>query len=303
MTLPQHPQPRPRASGTSGRSRSGPTRCASSPASSRRSGSARSAGSPAAASRGQVSDLALWMVPFGLVGGRLYHVITDWQLYFGEGQRADHRALRLAAAAWASGARSRSARSGLSSVPGGWGSSSLRSPTRSHRRSLIAQAIGRFGNYFNQELFGRPTDLPWGLEIDPVHRPTGYLAETTFHPTFLYESLWCLGAVAVIIWVDQRFRLGHGRVFALYVMLYTLGRGWIEMPAHRRRPAQRRPRPAAQRVDLDPAVRRRGDLLRRRPRAAPRPGDRGLPRRLGSRRPDRPGRRPPTRRDRAATGR
>jgi len=93
---------------------------------------------------------------------------------------------------------------------------------------LIAQACGRWGNWFNQELFGRPTDLPWGLEIDPSNRPDGYADEATFHPTFLYESLWCVAAFGVLIWADRRFRLGHGRVVALYIMLYTLGRGWIE---------------------------------------------------------------------------
>ena len=93
---------------------------------------------------------------------------------------------------------------------------------------LLAQIIGRFGNYFNQELFGRPTDLPWGLEIDAAHRPAGYEQFATFHPTFLYEALWNLAAIGVLLWADRRFRLGYGRVFALYVMLYTLGRGWIE---------------------------------------------------------------------------
>ena len=94
---------------------------------------------------------------------------------------------------------------------------------------LVAQAFGRWGNWFNQELFGRPTDLPWGLEIDAAHRPASATpTEATFHPTFLYESLWCLAAFAFILWADRRWRLGHGRVLALYVMTYTLGRGWIE---------------------------------------------------------------------------
>jgi len=92
----------------------------------------------------------------------------------------------------------------------------------------VAQALGRWGNWFNQELFGRPTDLPWGLEIDPAHRPVGYLDVEAFHPTFLYEFLWCLAAFAFVVWADRRFRLGHGRVLALYVMAYTAGRGWIE---------------------------------------------------------------------------
>ena len=94
---------------------------------------------------------------------------------------------------------------------------------------LIAQALGRWGNWFNQELFGKPTDLPWGLEIDLDHRPPGYEQFATFHPTFLYEFVWNVVAFFVVIWLDRRFRLGHGRVLALYVMAYTLGRGWIEM--------------------------------------------------------------------------
>jgi prolipoprotein diacylglyceryl transferase len=93
---------------------------------------------------------------------------------------------------------------------------------------LVAQALGRWGNWFNQELYGRPTDLPWGLEIDDAHRVPGYEQFATFHPTFLYECLWNLAGFAVIVWLERRFRIGHGRVMALYVMLYTAGRFWIE---------------------------------------------------------------------------
>ena len=96
---------------------------------------------------------------------------------------------------------------------------------------LVAQAIGRWGNWFNQELYGRPTDLPWGLEIDPALDDgvrSQFGPDVLFHPTFLYEFLWNLAAFAVVIWLDRRYRLGHGRVAALYVMLYTAGRGWIE---------------------------------------------------------------------------
>ncbi len=85
------------------------------------------------------------------------------------------------------------------------------------------------GNWFNQELFGRPTDLPWGLEIAPRFRPAGFEQFATFQPTFLYELLWNLAAAAVVVWADRRFQLSHGRAFALYVALYCLGRGWIEM--------------------------------------------------------------------------
>jgi prolipoprotein diacylglyceryl transferase len=176
---------------------------------------------------GEVSDLAIWAVPFGLVGGRLYHVITDWHLYFGEDKNPV-----TALYVW---------RGGL----GIWGAIALGAVgvwIGAHRRGikllplldalapgvLVAQAVGRWGNWFNQELYGRPTDLPWGLEIDVAHRPVQYLDVTTYHPAFLYECLWNLAAFALLIWLDRRFRIGHGRVVALYVMLYTLGRGWIE---------------------------------------------------------------------------
>jgi prolipoprotein diacylglyceryl transferase len=177
---------------------------------------------------GDISDLAVWGIPFGLVGGRLYHVLTDSSLYFGEGRNPIEAlyiwrgglgiwgAIALGALGIILGAR----RKGIRLLP----VLDTIAPT-----VLVAQAIGRFGNWFNQELFGKPTDLPWALEIDPEHRPAGYFQDDTFHPTFLYECLWNLGAFGFVIWADRRFRLGHGRVAALYVMAYTLGRGWIEM--------------------------------------------------------------------------
>jgi prolipoprotein diacylglyceryl transferase len=91
----------------------------------------------------------------------------------------------------------------------------------------VAQAIGRFGNWFNQELFGRPTTLPWGLQIDPDN-PDAVPGAEAYHPTFLYESVWNVGVALVVIWVDRRWKLGHGRAFALYVALYGVGRFWIE---------------------------------------------------------------------------
>jgi prolipoprotein diacylglyceryl transferase len=93
---------------------------------------------------------------------------------------------------------------------------------------VVGQAIGRFGNYFNQELFGRPTTLPWGLEIDLAHRPAGYTQYATFHPTFLYESLWCLFVFGAIVFAQRRIGLRKGQAFAMYVCLYTLGRTWFE---------------------------------------------------------------------------
>jgi prolipoprotein diacylglyceryl transferase len=92
----------------------------------------------------------------------------------------------------------------------------------------VAQAIGRWGNWFNQELFGGPTDLPWGLEIDPNNRPSDYLTDDTFHPTFLYESLWCLLVAGTILFVERRRGLRRGQAFALYVSMYTFGRIWFE---------------------------------------------------------------------------
>ncbi|MFT3872111.1 MAG: prolipoprotein diacylglyceryl transferase [Nocardioides sp.] len=175
----------------------------------------------------QVTDLALWAVPFGVIGGRLYHVATDWKLYFGDvgnpwaalyiwrGGLGIWGAVALGAVGVFIGAR----RQGIRFPP----MLDALAPG-----VLVAQAIGRWGNWFNQELFGKPTTLPWGLRIDEEHRPLGYEQYSTFHPTFLYECLWNLGGFAILIWADRRFRLGHGRVFALYVMVYTLGRGWIE---------------------------------------------------------------------------
>jgi prolipoprotein diacylglyceryl transferase len=176
---------------------------------------------------GDIGDLAIWGVPFGLIGGRLYHVLTDWQLYFGEGENPVTAlyiwrgglgiwgAIALGAVGVMIGARLR----GIKLLP-------LLDAIAPG--VLVAQAIGRWGNWFNQELYGRPTDLPWALEIDPVHRPDAYPGVATYHPTFLYEFFWCLGAFALLVWLDKRFRLGFGRVAALYVMLYTLGRVWIE---------------------------------------------------------------------------
>jgi prolipoprotein diacylglyceryl transferase len=93
----------------------------------------------------------------------------------------------------------------------------------------VAQAIGRWGNWFNQELFGRPTTLPWALRVDPVHRPAGYERFATFHPTFLYESLWNLALAGLLVFVIERhLHLRPGRLFAVYVGGYGLGRLWVE---------------------------------------------------------------------------
>ncbi|MGN6160449.1 MAG: prolipoprotein diacylglyceryl transferase [Marmoricola sp.] len=176
---------------------------------------------------GEIADMALLIVPIGIIGGRLYHVLTDHELYFGSG-RNPWRAFAI----WDGGL-------------GIWGAIALPAVgaiwvcrRRGIRVSsfgdaiapalLVAQGLGRWGNYFNQELFGRPTTLPWGLEISPSHRPAGYEQYATFHPTFLSESIWDLLFAGIVIWLDRKFKLGYGRCFALYVMCYTAGRFWIE---------------------------------------------------------------------------
>ena len=184
---------------------------------------------------GDILDIAVWAVPFGIIGGRIYHVISSPRPYFG----ADGDPLR-AFAIWEGGL-------------GIWGAiafGGVGAWIACRRRGiplpafadalapglLVAQAIGRLGNWFNNELFGGPTDLPWALRIyewdggravlDAAGNP---VVLGTFHPTFLYELLWNLAAAAFVIWADKRFVLGHGRAFALYVASYCLGRLWIEL--------------------------------------------------------------------------
>jgi prolipoprotein diacylglyceryl transferase len=171
-----------------------------------------------------ITAVATWAVPGGIIGARIYHVLTDYQLY-------THDPARIVAI-WDGGL-------------GIWGGIAAGVGTGlfvAKRRGLpllplmdaaapalaLAQAIGRWGNYFNQELFGRPTSLPWALEVDSHHRPYGYELFSTFHPTFLYESLWNLLVCIGLLLTEKRFRLGPGRLFGVYVMAYTFGRFFIE---------------------------------------------------------------------------
>lgn len=172
-----------------------------------------------------MTTIALWAVPAGLVGARLYHVVTDWRDYFPD---RPVEALFL----W---------RGGLG-IPGGIIAGVVVGVLVGRRRGLrlpagldtvapalpLAQAIGRLGNWFNQEVFGRPTDLPWGLEIAPGRRPAGYERFATFHPTFLYEGLWNLALMALLLWLDRRRVIRPGNLFVLYVGGYGLGRLWVE---------------------------------------------------------------------------
>jgi prolipoprotein diacylglyceryl transferase len=191
--------------------------------------------------RGVIYDIALWAVPFGLVGGRLYHLATDWRTYWGPGGAGSGAALRI----WDGGL-------------GIWGAVALGGVGAwigCRRRGIplpafadaiapgivLAQAIGRLGNYFNQELYGRETTLPWGLEIFYRRDPSGYVdphsldgvstGQVAFvvQPTFLYELIWNVLIFVALIYVDRRFNFGHGRLFALYVAAYCVGRFGVEL--------------------------------------------------------------------------
>ncbi len=174
-----------------------------------------------------IGDLLFSMVIFGIIGGRLYHVLTEYQLYF----VGDKNPLQIFAVwkgglgIWGAialggfGAWLVAKRYGLRLMPIG----DAIAPAL-----LVAQAIGRIGNYFNQELYGKPTSLPWSLEIDAQHIVGGYPEATTFHPTFLYEMLWCLAGAVILVLLERRFKLVGGQLFACYVMFYTAGRLWIE---------------------------------------------------------------------------
>lgn len=188
--------------------------------------------------QGKVLDVAMFAVPFGLVGGRLYHVATDWEKYFGAGGHPIN-ALKI----WEGGLGIWGAV--LLGGVGAWiGCRVYRIPLPAFGDAiapaiLLAQAIGRLGNYFNQELYGRKTDLPWGLEIylrfdsdgrlDMMNGVSTGVVEKIVQPTFLYELIWNLLGVLVLVMVDRRWRIGHGRLFALYVAIYTFGRFWVEL--------------------------------------------------------------------------
>lgn len=191
--------------------------------------------------RGVIYDIALWTVPFGLIGGRLYHLATDWRTYWGPGGAGLGAAVRI----WDGGL-------------GIWGAVALGGVgawigCRRHGIPLpafadalapgliLAQAIGRLGNYFNQELYGRETTLPWGLEVFYRRDPSGYIdphsldgvstGQIAFvvQPTFLYELIWNVLIFVALLYADRRFTLGHGRLFALYVAGYCVGRFCVEL--------------------------------------------------------------------------
>lgn len=172
-----------------------------------------------------IGTIAIWAVPAGVIGARMYHVATDWKTY--EGHWVD--ALKIT-------------QGGLG-IPGGILAGVLAGLVVVKVKKLpavplldvvapaipVAQAIGRFGNWFNQEVFGRPTSLPWGLEIDPEFRPARYADQPTFHPTFLYEGLWNIALALILVRLERTRRLRPGELFGLYVVGYAIGRLWVEL--------------------------------------------------------------------------
>ncbi len=175
---------------------------------------------------GTVLDVITLAVPAGIVGARAWHVLSHLQDY---SWQDPWEVLRL----WEGGLAIFGGL--LGGAAGAW--------YACHRRGIplapfadalapgiaVGQAFGRWGNYFNQEIYGTPTNLPWGLRIDPENRPAAYPDAETFHPTFLYESLWSLATAGIVIWADRQFRLGHGRAFALYLALYGTARALLEL--------------------------------------------------------------------------
>ena len=177
-----------------------------------------------AGSRDDMSSIAIWGVIGGVIGARLYHVITDWELFRGHLERIP--------LIWKGGL----------GIPGGLLGGTLAGIYAARRRGVaipelltaaapalpLAQSIGRWGNWWNQELFGRATNLPWALQISNDKLPAGYAPGTTFHPTFLYESLWNLLLCLTLLQIDHRCKLRPGRLFAIYLGGYFAGRFWIE---------------------------------------------------------------------------
>lgn len=185
-----------------------------------------------AGTRDDMSSIAMWGVVGGVVGARLYHVATDWSRFSDD--------LGRIPLIWKGGL----------GIPGGLIGGVAVGYFAAKRRGVpfpelltavapaipLAQSIGRWGNWWNQELFGRATDLPWALQISDDKLPTGYAPGTTFHPTFLYESLWNLALCVALLQIERRWNLRPGRLFAVYLAGYFTGRIWIEGlridPAH-----------------------------------------------------------------------
>jgi prolipoprotein diacylglyceryl transferase len=162
-----------------------------------------------------IAEIFVPVVVAGILGARIYHLFTGYR-WSEDGVVGAFRIWEGGLSIWGA-------------VAGGLIAVAVIARVRHLDVLALMDAIARrWGNWFNQELFGRPTELPWALEIDPAHRPTGYEAYATFHPTFLYESLWCLFVFGAIVWSERRFAFRKGQAFAMYVALYTFGRIWFE---------------------------------------------------------------------------
>lgn len=171
-----------------------------------------------------IYDLFFYLLISAIVGARLYYVIFSWDVYrnnvkeifaFWHGGLAIHGAVVGGIVTGLIYTRLK----GFSF----WFVADICAPSL-----ILGQAIGRWGNFFNQEAFGRPTNLPWGIFIDEAHRPLQYIQQTHFHPTFLYESLWDFFVFLFLLWVRRRKDIIRGDVFLAYLMLYSFGRFWIE---------------------------------------------------------------------------
>jgi phosphatidylglycerol---prolipoprotein diacylglyceryl transferase len=172
-------------------------------------------------------DALFFVIPLGFIGARAYHVATDYDLYAEDPFPGVFEV-------WNGGLGIYGAVAGgfLGVLLFGWyrGISPLAFADAAAPGLILAQAVGRWGNYFNQELFGRPSNLPWAIRIAPENRPVGYADAEAFHPTFLYESIWDVLVCLILLWVARRFadRLKNGDVFLLYVSLYSVGRFFVE---------------------------------------------------------------------------
>jgi prolipoprotein diacylglyceryl transferase len=180
-----------------------------------------------------VVRVAVWGVAFGVVGARLYHDVTSYNEVPDPKWKGVFEVWHGGLGIW--GGVLFGTLAGLVVVRRA-GASGRAFMDATAPGLLLAQAIGRIGNYWNQELYGKPTSLPWGLQIDPAHRLPGYFRYGTYHPTFLYELLWDLAGVGLLLWADRRFRIKPPALFGLYVSWYTFGRFFEELlridPAH-----------------------------------------------------------------------